>query len=163
MSIYLVMRKRALAVLAENKRYAGGKKGRNYLLRGLVWCARCGTTYGGACSSPPRTDKRYAYYKCYKRQAAYDKRARERSSPHVSAEWLEGLVWADVRGFLENPGEVLDRVREQLGSDDGAKELEVRREELGRRLATKQAEKDRYVRAYAQGAHLRGRASGICS
>jgi hypothetical protein len=44
-----------------------------------------------------------------------------------------------------------ERGREQLGSDDGAgEELEARREELAKRLAAKQAEKDRYVRAYAQ-------------
>ena len=67
------------------------------------------------------------------------------------AEWLGGLVWTDVRGFLESPGEVLERVRAQLRSDTVAEELEARREDLGRRLAAKQAEKDRYVRAYAQG------------
>jgi site-specific DNA recombinase len=46
------LQKRALAAPAENECYAGGKKGRNYLLRGLVWCARCGTTYGGTCYVP---------------------------------------------------------------------------------------------------------------
>ena len=46
---------------------------------------------------------------------------------------------------------MLERVREQLGSDTAVEELEARREDLGRRLAAKQAEKDRYVRAYAQG------------
>ena len=42
-------------------------------------------------------------------------------------------------------------MREQLGADDATGELETRREELGRRLAAKQAEKDRYVYLYAQG------------
>jgi site-specific DNA recombinase len=56
------LQERALAALTENKRYAGGKKGRNYLLRGLVWCSHCGTTYGGTTSSPPGTQKRYSYY-----------------------------------------------------------------------------------------------------
>lgn len=42
-------------------------------------------------------------------------------------------------------------MREQLGSDYGAGEgLEARREELTKRLAAKQAEKNRYIRAYAQ-------------
>jgi hypothetical protein len=30
----------------------------------------------------------------------------------VSAEWLEELVWSDVRHFLEEPGEILQRLRE---------------------------------------------------
>jgi hypothetical protein len=70
---------------------------------------------------------------------------------YVNAGWLEETVWADVRQFLEDPGEVLERVREQLGADDATEGLETRREELSRRLAAKQAEKDRYVHLYAQG------------
>ena len=145
------LQERALAALTENKRYAGGKKGRNYLLRGLVWCAHCGTTYGGNGSSPPGTEKRYHYYSCHRRKAAYDKRTREHSCPHLGAEWIEGLVWSDVRSFLESPGEVLERIREQLESDEATEELTARRDDLARRLTAKQAEKDRYVRAYGQG------------
>ena len=69
----------------------------------------------------------------------------------MRASWLEDLVWSDVRCFLEDPGEVLERVRKQLGSEDNATELEARRDELAKRLASRQAEKDRYVRTYAQG------------
>jgi site-specific DNA recombinase len=145
------LQERALAALTENKRYGGGKKGRNYLLRGLVWCSHCGTTYGGNCSSPPGTEKRYAYYSCHRRKVAYDKRTREYACPHLAAEWIEGLVWSDVRTFLDSPGEVLERVREQMGTDEATEELTARREDLSRRLAAKQAEKDRYVRSYAQG------------
>jgi len=69
----------------------------------------------------------------------------------VSAEWLEELVWSDVRRFLKNPGAILERLREQHDAADDAREFEARRKELTKRLAAKQAEKDRYVRAYAQG------------
>jgi hypothetical protein len=69
----------------------------------------------------------------------------------VSAGWLEDLVWSDVRRFLANPGEVLYRVREQLDSGDDAGDLKARRDDLAKRLATRQAEKDRYIRTYAQG------------
>ena len=69
----------------------------------------------------------------------------------MPASWLEETVWADVRQFLENPGEVLERAREQLGEDDATDEPETRREELGRRLTAKHAEKDRSIRLYAHG------------
>lgn len=74
-------------------------------------------------------------------------------APYVRAEWLEETVWSDVRRFLKNPGEVLERVREQTiaGGGDDAAELAARHEDLSRRLAAKQAEKDRYVRLHAQG------------
>lgn len=55
-----------------------------------------------------------------------------------------------MKRFLENPGEILKRVREQLRSNDDTKELTRHRESLAKRLATKQSEKDRYVRLYAQ-------------
>jgi hypothetical protein len=71
----------------------------------------------------------------------------------VQARWLEELVWADVRSFLHDSGEVLERVKEQMAAKDESDGLEKRRASLTKRLATKQAEKDRYVRLYATG-HL---------
>ena len=53
--------------------------------------------------------------------------------------------------ITSDPGEVLERVREQVGSADDGGELEARRRDLSGRLASKQAEKDRFVRTYAQG------------
>ena len=144
------LQQHALARLQENKRYSGGKKGRDYLLRGLVWCDECGTTYVGSAAGGTQT-RRYHYYSCSRRKTQSDPRTKILRCPHVGAEWIEGLVWSDVRSFLKSPGEVLERVREQMGSDAATEELETRREDLARRLAAKQAEKDRYVRAYAQG------------
>jgi hypothetical protein len=72
-------------------------------------------------------------------------------TPYVNAKWLEGLVWADVRRFLNDPGEVLERLRLELGDEGDTEELDARKAELSKRLAARQAEKDRYVRAYAQG------------
>ncbi len=108
---------------------AGSRPHRNYLLSGPVECAHCGWTYRGTCASGSRTGKRYYYYGCGRRGATYDKRV-ERSCPNVNAEWLEDLVRQDVSSFLENPGEVLERVREQVEDDDQANELEERRESL---------------------------------
>jgi hypothetical protein len=52
---------------------------------------------------------------------------------------------------LETPAEVLKRVREQLRGEDDTQTLAQRREDLTRRLASKTAEKNRFVRLYAQG------------
>ena len=38
-----------------------------------------------------------------------------------------------------------------MGTDEATEELTTRREDLARKLASKEAEKDCYVRAYAQG------------
>jgi hypothetical protein len=86
-----------------------------------------------------------------KRTKTYDKRAADLSCPRVKAEWLEELVWADVRCFLENPGALIKRVREQLAEYQEGGDLEERHASLTRRLAAKQAEKSRYVKLYGQG------------
>jgi hypothetical protein len=69
----------------------------------------------------------------------------------VTAEWIEDLVWQDVRRFLTNPGEVLEQVREQLEGDDQEHELEERLSNLQKRLASKQTERDRAMRLYMRG------------
>jgi site-specific DNA recombinase len=145
------LRQKALRRLEENKRYAGGRHKLNYLLSGLIECTQCGWAYGGTAASGSWSGKRYYYYGCGKRLCTHDKRFRDYSCPRVNAEWLEDLVWQDVRGFLENPGEALQRVREQLEDDDQANELEERLESLQKRLATKQAERDRAMRLYMRG------------
>jgi len=48
-------------------------------------------------------------------------------------------------------GEVLERLRNEHHGEGDTEELDARNAELSKRLAAKQAEKDRYVRAYAQG------------
>jgi site-specific DNA recombinase len=143
------VRDKAIAVLSENRRYRDRKNARRYLLAGLVKCAACG--YGCSGHATWSKGKRFSYYVCIAKCPEKAPKAPPHKSPYVKAEWLEKTVWDDVRFFLENPGEVLERVREKLGDEDEAERLEKRQGELGKRLAGKQVEKDRYVRLYAQG------------
>ena len=70
--------------------------------------------------------------------------------PQITAEWLESFVWQDVRGFLENPGEVLERVREQLEGGERVEALEQRLASLRKRLAAKHSERERAIRLYTR-------------
>ena len=142
------LQEKAIAILGENKRYPNRENDRRYLLRGLVRCTTC----GGACTghSSARRGKKYFYYACKAATTYNFGMAPPHRASYVSAEWLEELVWSDVRRFLKDPGEILERLREQHDAADDAEGLEARRNEIAKRLAAKQAEKDRYVRAYAQ-------------
>ena len=92
------------------------------------------------------------YYSCLSNRADKVWGAPPHRASNIPAEWLEGVVWKDVRAFLENPGEVLERLRsEVIDTDSSLDDLSTRRDHLNRRLAAKNAEKDRYVRTYAQG------------
>jgi site-specific DNA recombinase len=142
---------KALSQLRENKRYAGGRPSRKYLLSGLIRCERCGATYVGD-PSTSGSGGRNNYYGCRKRRKTVrSKHVKDYSCPRIAAEWIEGLVWQDVKGFLENPGEVLERVREQLAEAQDSDDLLDRHRSLTKRLASKQEEKSRYVKLYAQG------------
>ena len=142
------LQERALARLEENRRYSGGRAHRNYLLSGLITCAKCGSSCSGRTISS--RGKKYPYYKCNDDHAERLHRAPRGHAPYVRAEWLEETVWADVRRFLENPGEVLERVHAQgVGRD--AEELALWHADLARRLAEKHKERDRWLHLYAQG------------
>jgi site-specific DNA recombinase len=143
------LQQRALARLEENRRYSGGRKHRNYLLRSLVYCAECGSTCVGR--NHPRHGRPYYYYRCGDDHPERGHRAPRGHAPYVRAEWLEGLVWSDVRRFLESPGEVLERVRADGESGTAAAELEARSGELTGRLAAKHKERGRWLHLYAQG------------
>jgi DNA invertase Pin-like site-specific DNA recombinase len=58
------LREKALERLKENKRYAGGRRKRNYLLSGIIECVNCGWTYVGNATSHAKGAKRYYQYRC---------------------------------------------------------------------------------------------------
>src|SRR5215204_521525 len=143
----------AIARLGNNKRYSGGRPVRKYLLRGLIRCAKCGWRYSGL--SRKRDDRYHFKYTCPAATTRrFDPHVRRGGCPWLDALWLENLVWYDIRGFVENPGEVLERVKEQMEERrTQTGELEERIASLTKRLATAQGEKDKYVKLYAAG-HL---------
>ncbi len=53
--------------------------------------------------------------------------------------------------FLQDPGEVLERVREHMADEDDYAELEERRGSLKKRLAEVEAELNRLLNLYATG------------
>jgi site-specific DNA recombinase len=145
------LQQQALARLAENKRHGRRHDDRSYLLSGLIRCAVCGSAFVGHPSGSP--GKTRYYYICNDIRPQNQKKAARGHAPYVRAEWIEDLVWGDVKRFLENPGEVLERLRERAQADGKGEALAVRHADLTKRLGQKEAEKDRYVRLYAQG-HL---------
>jgi site-specific DNA recombinase len=139
--------------LKDNKRYSGGRRVRKYLLRGLIRCAKCGWRYSGVAR---KRDGRYHFkYTCpHSSSRRFDPNVRRGGCPWLDALWLEDIVWHDIRRFVENPGEVLERVKEQMEERHSqAGELEERLASLTKRLGSVRGEKDKYVKLYAAG-HL---------
>jgi uncharacterized protein len=143
------LQQQALSRLAENKRQGRRPSDRSYLLSGLVRCAVCGSAFVGHPSG--NHGKIRYYYVCNDTRPQNQKKAARGHAPYVRAEWVEELVWQDVRRFLENPGEVLERLRAEMQGDGEGEALAERHADVARRLGQKESEKDRYVRMYAQG------------
>jgi len=145
------LRELAEAQLTRNKSRAGElrKNGRKYLLSGLVRCGICGF----ACTGRTITsrDMKYSYYGCVSYRADRNGSAPPHRAPNIPAGWFESLVWTDVRAFLANPREVLERVRERMANEDDHAELEERHGSLKRRLAEAEGELDRLLNLYATG------------
>lgn len=145
------LQERAGAALEANRHRASAqRKGASkYLLSGLVTCGVCGYACAGHTST--RRDKTYSYYGCMSNRPELGTlSAQPHNAPRMSAPLLEELVWEDVKRFLENPGRSWSGSGHRSASDDATAELEERHRKLSRRLAAKSAEKDRYMRAYAQ-------------
>lgn len=133
---------------------------RNHLLRGLVKCGVCGLNYIGSCGSR----KQLPYYRCNGRTAYRGKMSGRCPSATVRAEELEDTVWNDIRGFVENPGEVLGKLRAKLLEGVESQEaLKKESQRIENALAKLQRERDVIIRllrkeeiTYAEGeAHLR--------
>jgi hypothetical protein len=76
--------------------------------------------------------------------------------PIVTVGLLEEIVWADIRGFIEDPGGTLSRIRDEIAGEAGTHtaELERRRDDYAARLVAKQAERTRYVEIAARNPDL---------
>ncbi len=83
----------------------------DYLLRGHVYCGYCGAPLVGSC-----LNKRFRYYHC---RVSYSTETRLKTctSRYIRADYLEGLVWENVRKTLEQPDLVMAGIKEQLNTE----------------------------------------------
>jgi site-specific DNA recombinase len=121
-----------------------------YLLRGIVRCANCNSSYIGTRLASGTWSN--FYYRCGS-QAGSMRIVRPRcDAKQLAANHIEDLVWKDIQGFVENPGVVLDLLRDRIRSEvDSLPAEEARKNELLQAIAGKEREKDRVIDAYRLG------------
>jgi site-specific DNA recombinase len=140
---------RAQQTLRKNTIWSPRNGKRNYLLRGLMKCSLCGMTLCGS--------KHYGnrpYYVCsgkHGAKGAFGKAGAKCPSRPVPGD-LEQVVWADIEGFLRDPGPVLAEVAASLADRTG--EAEAIRKEVQtaeRSLAKKEQERLNILTLYRRG------------
>ncbi len=113
---------RANRLLVENVGAARGSRGRRYLLRGLVYCGRCGLAMVGNRGGGG------FYYRCT--GTVNHGRGKSCGNKQVRAADIEQAVWGDIREFLKRPGSVLEKAMSLLEQE--SVDVDPVEQELGR-------------------------------
>jgi site-specific DNA recombinase len=119
----------------------------DYLLTGLVKCARCGKRYIGAAANG--NGGRYRYYVCFSRQR-YGRNACDAQS--LPSDELEQVILAQLADLLAREDDVreeIERAFAELGADKPKREAEVER--LDAELRKTNDTVDRYFQAFEHG------------
>jgi len=98
----------ANGALRANLSLAKSRTNRQYLLTGLIKCGICGKRFVGT----PLHGK--TYYRCGGYQGAYNTSGEKCYSQHIRGEWLEKVIWEEVRSLFRNPGPTLRAIDQQL-------------------------------------------------
>ena len=138
---------RAQAALTRNRNLAKKNAKRDYLLRGLVTCGQCGFTFTGAGQSGRPS------YRCNGASGLSGIKAEARCiGGQASAKALEDAVWQEVRRFVDDPGEAVQRAQQQLRERmAGASRGEEQRKRLVTELAGKETERERVLGLFRRG------------
>lgn len=121
----------AQQTLRRNMLFSPRNAKRRYLLRGMMRCGLCGLTYCGE-GWTTVTGEQKTFYTCTGHKQArglYGRDGQRCPSKSISGR-IEDLVWADIEGFLRDPGDVI-RQLEAGASDSDAETDRLRREVAG--------------------------------
>ncbi|NLK51455.1 MAG: recombinase family protein [Syntrophomonadaceae bacterium] len=98
--------KKARRVAKERKVMSQHSK-RIYLLRGLIKCGVCGSSYNGtSCSS------KHFYYRCNRRKKLPDNLIC--NSPGLPAEVIENIIWDEIKSLFSNPKKLAQEISRYL-------------------------------------------------
>ena len=110
-------------------------KQREYLLRGLIKCGLCGSSYCGITTGVSKRShgKPTTYYACTGKT-----KARPKATAHlrchainVKADWLEDIVWADCMQYVMAPGKVIVDSKAVFDAEAAQRELDAMTASMG--------------------------------
>lgn len=131
---------RAQAKLQENKVLSRRNTKREYLLRGLLFCPKCGTRLAG------KTRNQKRFYRCNNVDKLVGSRVCNGS--YIVAEQVEQAVWDAVSGSLRNPELLANQYRKQLADSSASNEFELNKKQIALALKRIAVQEDRMTDAY---------------
>jgi site-specific DNA recombinase len=141
---------RAQATLRRNFKHAKRNRKRDYLLSGLVTCGACGAAYTGKHYVTAAGEERQ-YYTCNHVHQHHNTGGERCSNPALSWEY-EAIIWADIDGWMEDPGPIIDELAERINAEasDG-EDVQADIDKRRRALAATEGQKARMLTAYRKG------------
>ena len=132
---------RADKMLLGNLDTARGSRGRDYILRGLVFCGNCGRAFVG---SSGNSKQNRVYYRC---TGAINKGSGKLCDAKIiRAKDIEDAVWSDIQSFLAEPETIANAIEKALSK--GKTELEPvegELDEIEKSLLEKQAARQKIL------------------
>jgi len=117
-------------------------KRHQYLLRGLIRCPRCGSTYTGA------TQHGYRLYRCTRTDASLSSTGKKCRPGSIAAGPVERVVREAIKETLQRPEVLADEYRRRLAQCATASALEAERKQVVMALKRLKAQGDRVTDAY---------------
>lgn len=131
----------AQIVLHENQISALRNAKRKYLLRSLVKCGSCGLNYCGTSYSGPGGLPK-GYYTCNGKLAYNGPTLGKCCSKNIPQVWVEDLVWSDIIRFVNDPDEVLLKLKQDaVTSKSNVDQFSDEKEIVSKALKQKETEK----------------------
>ena len=117
-------------------------KKNQYLLRSLIRCPRCGSTYTGAVQHGHRR------YRCSRTDASVSSTGKKCSPGSISADLVEQAVWGAIKEALQRPEALVEEYQRQLAQAGMPDALEGERKRAALALKRVKAQADRVTDAY---------------
>jgi site-specific DNA recombinase len=148
------MFKAANEQLERNRRLSQrNKRGKRYLLQGLIVCAQCGYAYYGkrVSRSSAKGKHQWSYYRCVGTDSYRFAGGRVCENKQVRVDQLDGYVWETVKDFLQNPQRLFEEWSRRRGADGFDVDLRQQRDDVARLLVKQERSLERLLDAYEAG------------
>lgn len=130
-----------------------GRSSRQYLLKGLCICGRCGS----ACGSGTKTVTSlgtYLYYSCrvkYSKGYKDGEKAKKCEGRNWRVDMVDELVWDWLVSKLKNPQEIIQDIAADLEDTSRAESLSIEKAKLEEALLDLENERKNYIKLFGKG------------
>jgi len=133
--------------ITKNSDVARGSKKHNYLLRGLIYCAKCGRALVGS-SGDSKSGR--VYYRCT--GTVENGQGKKCDTKQLRAADAEKAVWEDVYELLSHPEELITEMENELGKNKESSEpLQTELDEVENYIVEKQAARGKVIGLMTRG------------